>query len=298
MCGDRECVTGDHLTIDVLRYPSSVSSRPGDPDGASTPPFFPLDQLLTKPVLRSLLILRLRTTGGLEQRHPFSSAASPVARPASALAWNPTAELPGARARSRRLHPGDHWYCTADPAVLLVAPDHCGPPGPVSAPSPPCNNLGFGTPPPHRPANCNWVLLPGSSSLPGPTVFLATRETIPTPTPNVYSGEHRFWSVGREGSLPGRSKAGPCRQAASSGWSASAGPAGPVHLRGHRRCSPCRPPRDGSCRLPGAGRGGMAVRRTPAAHRRGAFEDPQCDDARNWYGGGEQSEVVHERLLG
>jgi hypothetical protein len=38
--------------------------------------------------------------GGLRERH--SPAASPVARPA--LAWNPAAELPGARVRSRRLH--------------------------------------------------------------------------------------------------------------------------------------------------------------------------------------------------
>ncbi|GGY50146.1 hypothetical protein GCM10010342_41770 [Streptomyces anulatus] len=33
-CGDRGCLTGDHLTIDVLRYPGS-RLRPGDPDGAS-----------------------------------------------------------------------------------------------------------------------------------------------------------------------------------------------------------------------------------------------------------------------
>ncbi|OKK17176.1 hypothetical protein AMK09_21580 [Streptomyces sp. CB02488] len=32
-CGDRGCLTGDHLTIDVLRYPDS-KLRPGDPDGA------------------------------------------------------------------------------------------------------------------------------------------------------------------------------------------------------------------------------------------------------------------------
>ncbi len=41
-----------------------------------------------------------------------------------------------------------------------------------SAPSPSCDNPGFGTPPPHRPANCNCVLLPGSSCLPGPAVSL------------------------------------------------------------------------------------------------------------------------------
>jgi hypothetical protein len=61
-----------------------------------------------------------------------------------------------------------------------------------SVPSPSCNNPGFGTPPPHRPAHCNYILLPGSSCLPGPAVFLATRETITKPPPNVYSGQHRF----------------------------------------------------------------------------------------------------------
>lgn len=32
-CGDRGCVTGDHLPIRGLRYPSGVRPRPGDPDG-------------------------------------------------------------------------------------------------------------------------------------------------------------------------------------------------------------------------------------------------------------------------
>ncbi|EDX20953.1 conserved hypothetical protein [Streptomyces sp. Mg1] len=45
-----------------------------------------------------------------------------------------------------------------------------------SVPSPYCNNPGFDTPPPHRPAEPQLpvlrVLLPGSSSLPGPSVSL------------------------------------------------------------------------------------------------------------------------------
>src|SRR5579859_8047335 len=36
---------------------------------------------------------------------------------------------------------------------------------------------------------------------PGPTVSLATRETIPVPPPNVYSGRHRFLNLRREGNL-------------------------------------------------------------------------------------------------
>lgn len=39
-CGDRECVTGDHLTIDVLRYPDPLLVRAILM--ARAPPFFPL----------------------------------------------------------------------------------------------------------------------------------------------------------------------------------------------------------------------------------------------------------------
>ena len=79
-CGDRGCLTGDHLTIDVLRYPGS-RLRPGDPDDAWAPPFFPLDQppanvncwccvLLVLPVMR--------TAGGLESATLRQPAPSPV----------------------------------------------------------------------------------------------------------------------------------------------------------------------------------------------------------------------------
>ncbi|MDQ0798140.1 hypothetical protein QFZ58_006628 [Streptomyces sp. B1I3] len=91
------------------------------------------------------------TAGGLRQRH--SSAASPVARPASALAWNPTAEPPGTRAAAGRLLPRYCSHILLPRALLTAAPDDCGPPGPGPVPSPSCNHSGFGTPPPHRPAS-------------------------------------------------------------------------------------------------------------------------------------------------
>ncbi|MDQ0935213.1 hypothetical protein QFZ49_005184 [Streptomyces turgidiscabies] len=56
-------------------------------------------------------------------------------------------------------------YCSRRPLITA------GHPVRPSVPSP-SYNPGSGTPPPHRPANCNCVLLPGSSCLPGPAVSL------------------------------------------------------------------------------------------------------------------------------
>ena len=83
-----------------------------------------------------LLVMRTAQRPGPRR----SSAASPIARPASCLAWNPTAEPPGARVRSRRLHRGAAhllhcWILrTALAGTATAAPDHCGPPGPVVSP--------------------------------------------------------------------------------------------------------------------------------------------------------------------
>ncbi len=102
-------------------------------------------------------------SSGLCQHRCHSPAASPVARPASALAWNPTAGPPGARARSRRLHRGTAhslhcWSCSWRPLITA------GHPVRSSVPSPSCNCSGFETPPPNRPAYCNCVMRPTTAT--------------------------------------------------------------------------------------------------------------------------------------
>ena len=117
-----------------------------------------------------------------------SQPRSPVLR--IALAWNPTAEPPGARVRSRRLHRGtahllDCGYCELHLRVLplrqlrycsrrpLVTADR---PVRPSVPSPSCDNLASGL---HKRTVLHLLLrilrtattgtAAGSSSLPGPS---------------------------------------------------------------------------------------------------------------------------------
>jgi hypothetical protein len=142
----------------------------------------PSDQSLTKRELRTAFCWCCVL---LVASHSATSAVSPVAHPAYALAENPTAELPGARARSRRLHRGTthQLHCwvprtalptgTATAVLPMATSHHCGSPDPVASP------VAVLQQPWHRNSatapSCELqlrVLLPGSSSLPGPAVLL------------------------------------------------------------------------------------------------------------------------------
>ena len=80
-----------------------------------------------------------------------------------------------------------YGYCSRRPLITAGRPVRS------SVPSPSCNNPGFGTPPPHRPANCNCVYYcPAVRVCQALPSLWATRETITTPPPNVYSDGHRF----------------------------------------------------------------------------------------------------------
>ncbi len=159
--------------------------RPGDPDGVSI-----LRSSLWCHLLALLLVLR---TARRPCDSATPSAASPVARPASAPAWNPTAELPGTRAAAWRLYRGTAGTTgCAGWRPLITAGDPVRSP----APSPSCNQPGFGTPSPHRPANYNYGSCCRAVRLcPALLSFLLTRETITTPQPNVYLRQHRFSGV-------------------------------------------------------------------------------------------------------
>ncbi len=88
-------------------------------------------------------------------------------------------------------------YCSRRPLITA------GHPVRSSVPSPSCNNPGFETPPPHRPANCNCVYCcPAVRVYQAPRSLWATRETITTPPPNVYSSRHRFSYASQRDSRP------------------------------------------------------------------------------------------------
>jgi hypothetical protein len=156
-------VTGDHLTIDVLRYP---------------------DPLLVRAILMALGPSVL----------PSDLA---LAEPVLLVACN--SATPGTRARSQTPLPGYHAKTTL--RVLrscswrpLITAGH---PVRPSVPSPSCNNPGFGTPPPHRLRTAARQFIPA-----GPFLISATRETIAIPSPNVYSSRYRFLWAWLRGSRP------------------------------------------------------------------------------------------------
>lgn len=106
-------------------------------------------------------------------------------------------------------------YCDLHLRVLPLR--HCsrrplitaGHPVRSSVPSPSCNNPGFETPPPHRPANCNCVYCcPAVRVCQAPRSLCATRETIATQPPNVYSDQHRFSRVRQGDSRPPQRECG------------------------------------------------------------------------------------------
>jgi hypothetical protein len=181
--------------------------RPGDPDGAWLLRSSLWDQSLTERGLRTAGTALLRTAGDANYSVACDSTTlrQPAPSPVLHLLWlrtplpNFPVRAPAADAFTEVLltdfTAGYHELhlrvvplrsCSRRPLITA------GHPVRSSVPSPSCNNPGFETPPPHRPAHCNYMLLPGSSCLPGPAVFLATRETITKPPPNVYSSQHRF----------------------------------------------------------------------------------------------------------
>jgi hypothetical protein len=184
--------------------------RPGDPDGAWFLRSSLWDQSLTKRGLHTAGTALLRTAGDANYSVASYSATlrQPAPSPVLHLLWLRT-PLPNLPVRASAadaftevlLTDFTAGYCVLH---LPVLPSHylrscswwplitAGHPVRSSVPSPSCNNPGFETPPPHRPAHCNYLLLPGSSCLPGPAVFLATRETITRTASNVYSSQHRF----------------------------------------------------------------------------------------------------------
>jgi hypothetical protein len=115
------------------------------------------------------------------------------------------------RAGSRRLYRGTAHLlrcrvlrtATAGTATCWRPLITAGHPVRPSVPSPSCVCSGFGTPPPHRPAHCVYCsCFPAVRLCQALRSLLATRETITTSPPNVYSSDHRFNDVRSGGNVP------------------------------------------------------------------------------------------------
>jgi hypothetical protein len=183
---------------------------PGRSRWRSTPPFFPLDQPLTERVLRTAGTAycwwpAVAPLSGSQPRRPpcACSGLEPHCRTSRYARPQPT---PLPRYCSLNFTAG---YCEPHllPALLLRSCSWqplitAGHPVRSSVPSPPCNRPGSGTPPPHRPAHCTCGYCYPAVRLCRALLISATRETIPTPPPNVYSGYSRFCSVRGGAKLP------------------------------------------------------------------------------------------------
>jgi hypothetical protein len=78
-------------------------------------------------------------------------------------------------------------YCLRRPLITSGRPVR------RSVPSPSCTSPGFGAPPPNRPAYCTCgYCCPAVRFCQALLSFWATRETLATSPPDVYSSQHRF----------------------------------------------------------------------------------------------------------
>jgi hypothetical protein len=176
--------------------------RPGDPDGARLLRSSLGDNYLPNWGLRTALphMLVMRTAQwpataphfGSQPRRPscVRSGLEPHCRTSRCARPQPT---PSPRCCSLtaaagycELHLRVLRYCSRRPLITA------GHPVRSSVPSPPCNNPGFETPPPHRPAHCNCVTAARQFVSARALLISATRETITTRLTNVYPGQHRF----------------------------------------------------------------------------------------------------------
>ena len=128
--GDRGCLTGDHLTIDVLRYPGPMTSARAIlmARGSSVPSLW-MNYLPNE----SCVLLILRTAGGLENR---ATLRQPAPSPVLHLLRLGT-PLPNLPARAPAANAFTEVLLTDFTAVYCAlplrycsaaAPDHCGPP--------------------------------------------------------------------------------------------------------------------------------------------------------------------------